>query len=55
VLFAPLRAERGWLEQDLERRARDEFGVHVSTGVVAERSLPGPGAARVRARGLLEG
>lgn len=32
ILFvAPERARRSWLERDLERKARDAFGIHVSS------------------------
>ena len=37
VLVAPEGVRRSWLERDLERRARDVFGVHV-TSVAADRA-----------------
>lgn len=35
LLVAPERGQRGWLDQDLEARARDTFGIHVSTATIA--------------------
>ena len=35
LLVAPEHGQRGWLHQDLESRARDTFGIHVSTATIA--------------------
>ena len=35
LLVALERGQRGWLDQDLESRARDTFGIHVSTVTIA--------------------
>ena len=40
LLAAPEQGRRNWLERDLERKARDTYGVHVSTVILETAATP---------------
>jgi hypothetical protein len=40
LLAAPERGRRRWLERDLERKARDIYGVHVSSVILENTATP---------------